>query len=189
MRVDEVARGSYFDTSAGRGSQCKVCRGFAVSVTVDESASSGGSDGVYTSGATFIYDVDTYAVVGFEWMACLTTCTNSDAHILVIFGGGFDHGYKQQRTPLVAGIDNVYNPLRRLAGIWVRLGRAYLLFTFTTLYPVWQGCGGRIWAGPRIKNVKYRIFDHYAPPVVTPRRQSCASERDKLSFAHNVMHK
>ena len=97
------------------------------------------------------------------------------------FGGGFNHGYKQQRTPLVAGIDNVYNPLRRLAGIWVRLGRAYLLFTFTTLNPVWQGCGGRILAGPRIKNVKYRIFDHYVPPVVTPRRQSCASERIGMS--------
>ena len=158
LRVDEVARGSYFDTSAGRGSQCKVCRGFAVSVTVDESASSGGSDGVYTSGATFIYDVDTYAVVGFEWMACLTTCTNSDAHILVIFGGGFDHGYKQQRTPLVAGIDNVYkNPLRHLAGIWIRLCRAYLLF----LYPVCQDCGGRLLAGPRIKYVKYRADAWY----------------------------
>ena len=34
-----------FDTFAGRGSQYKVCRGCAVSVTADESASSGGSDG------------------------------------------------------------------------------------------------------------------------------------------------
>ena len=48
LRVDEVARGSYFDTFGGRGSQCKVCRGCAVSVTADESASSGGSDGVFT---------------------------------------------------------------------------------------------------------------------------------------------
>jgi hypothetical protein len=45
LRIDEVARGSYFDTFAGRGSQYKVCRGCAVSVTADESASSGGSDG------------------------------------------------------------------------------------------------------------------------------------------------
>ena len=61
------------------------------------------------------------------------------------FGGGVDHGYKQQHTPLVAWIDNVYNPLRRLAGIWIRLGRAYLLFTSTTLYPVCQDCGGPYW--------------------------------------------
>ena len=72
------------------------------------------------------------------------------------FGGGFDHGYKLQRTPLVAGIDNVYNPLRRLAGIWIRLGRAYLLLTSPTLYPVCQDCGGRLLVGPRIKYVKCR---------------------------------
>ena len=72
------------------------------------------------------------------------------------FGGGFDHGYKQQRTPLVAGIGNVYNPLRRLAGIWIRPGRAHLPFTSTILYPVCQDCGGRLLVGPRIKYVKYR---------------------------------
>jgi len=50
--------------------------------------------------------------VGFEFMECLTTCINIYAHIG--FCGGFDHGYKQRRlTPLVAEIDNVYNPLRQ----------------------------------------------------------------------------
>ncbi len=59
LRVDEVARGSYFDTFAERGSQCKVCRGCAVSVMADESASSGGSDGVSTSCATFATSIPT----------------------------------------------------------------------------------------------------------------------------------
>ena len=59
LRVDEVARGSYFDTFVGRGSQCKVCRGCAVSVTADESTSSGGSDGVSTSCATFATSIPT----------------------------------------------------------------------------------------------------------------------------------
>ena len=76
------------------------------------------------------------------------------------FGGGFDHGYKQQRTPLVAGIDNVYNPLRRLAG-----------FGFGLAAPISSSAhiGGAAH--------QERILDHYAPPVVTPRRQSCASEQ------------
>ena len=61
----------------------------------------------------------------------------------------------------MTGIDNVYNPLRRLVGIWIRLGRAYLLFTATTLFPVCQDCGGRLLVGPRLKYVKYRADAWY----------------------------
>ena len=57
------------------------------------------------------------------------------------FGGGFDHGYKQQRTLLVAGVQSsapevashfkssirlfFLMALNRLAGIWIRPGRAH----------------------------------------------------------------
>ena len=37
-------------------------------------------------------DFDTYSGVGFEYAACLTTCTNSDAHILVILVAGLTTG-------------------------------------------------------------------------------------------------
>ena len=52
-------------------------------------------------------DVDTYAGVGgvFDYVY------KQRRLYFGYFGGGFDHGYKRQRTPLVAGIDNVYNPL------------------------------------------------------------------------------
>jgi len=46
--------------------------------------------------------------VAFEYVACY----KQRRPYFVYLCGGFDHGYKQQRTPLVVGIDNVYNPLR-----------------------------------------------------------------------------
>ena len=60
-------------------------------------------------------DGDTYEVpVGLEEYDCvgLTTCTNSDVYILWV--GGFDPVCKQPREHLMAGIDNVCNPLRRV---------------------------------------------------------------------------
>jgi hypothetical protein len=78
----------------------------------------------------------------------------------------------------------------------------------TILCVIWQGFGFGlprpsplpvviVGVGPRLKYVKYcgitvsardcegvtLMFDHYAPPVATPRRQSCASEQIAAAFS------
>ena len=53
-------------------------------------------------------------LVGFEYVVRLTTCSNRYTHDFFLYlCGGFDHGYRQRRAHLVAGIDNLYNPLCR----------------------------------------------------------------------------
>ncbi len=109
-----------------------------------------------------LYDVDTYAVVGFEYVACLTTCTNSDAHILIILVAGLTTGTNSNANLWWQGL----TMCTILCVVWRGFGFGLAAPISSSLSPpyilsVIQGCGGRLLAGPRIKNVKYRADAWY----------------------------
>ena len=82
LLVDEVARGVVFRHVCGSWQLVQSLSWMRCFGHGDESASLGWSDGVCTSSATFATSISTQG--GVEYVSCLTTCTDSDAHILFI---------------------------------------------------------------------------------------------------------
>ena len=140
-------------------------------------------------------DVDTYAVVGFEYVACLTTCTNSDAHILVILVAGLTTGTNSNAhlwwqgltmctilcvvwrgfgfglaAPISSSLPPHYILSVRIVGVAFWCDRASSTLSVVLMR------GIRVSARDcEVGGGGNRMFDRYAPPVVIPRRQSCAS--------------
>ena len=140
-------------------------------------------------------DVDTYAVVGFEYVACLTTCTNSDAYTLVILVAGLTTGTNSNAhlwrhgltmctilcvvwrgfgfglaAPISSSLPPHYILSVRIVGVAFWCDRASSTLNVVLMRGIRVTRVITRWGGNR-------IIDRYALPVVIPRRQSCASEQ------------